>query len=208
MNVETHTSNINDAIQAFYSPAPLCDQVEQYRKPYGLVLKEFDPEKDKFLFLDIDGVLHPFGTMEAFFENEKFVIRRNETSYVGRDNEPFCFWPNLEKLVKYFDLKIILHSAWRLAYSLTELQEHLPPTLMEKIVGITNPNQVYRYPSIAEFIQGSGIKKFAIIDDDLKDFPDKVVKSDYFVGTSSRLGLTHVQLAKLATVYLPPLTKT
>lgn len=197
MSVESHTTEINSAIQAFFTPGVKCEEAQKVDKGYGLILQEFDPENDNFLFLDIDGVMHPFGTMEAYFENGKFIIKKNDKSWI-ENGEPFSRLPLLIHLVDHWNLKIVLHSAWRLAYNLTELKRELPKELMNRLVGVTDPLEVHRFPSISKFILGTGIKKFMIVDDDTKDFPWNVVKSPKFVGTDPRLGMNAEVIVKLS----------
>lgn len=197
MNVEAHTSNINSAIQAFFTPGIKCEEAQKVDRGYGLVLREFDPNNDNFLFLDIDGVMHPFGTMEAYFEDGKFVIKKNDKSWI-ENGEPFSRLPFLIHLADRWNLKIVLHSAWRLAYNLTELKRELPKELMDRLVGVTDPLEVHRFPSITKFINGAGIRKYMIVDDDLKDFPWVVQKGPKFAGTDSRLGMNAEIIVKLS----------
>lgn len=198
MTIQSHTPDINSAISAFFTPGEKCEDAVKVDAGYGLILQQFDPENDNFLFLDIDGVLHPFGTMEAFFEDGKFIIRHDTRSWAGISHEPFEKLEYLLHLTNHWNLKIVLHSAWRLAYSLTELRKHLPEKLLAKLVGVTNPSDVFRYSSIYKFIEGAKIKKFMIVDDDLKDFPDSVVKGLNFVGTDRRVGLDNDIIIKLS----------
>ena len=179
------------------NPGIKCEEAQKADRGYGLVLQEFDPENDNFLFLDIDGVMHPFGTMEAYFEDGKFIIKKNDKSWI-ENGEPFSRLPFLIHLADRWDLKIVLHSAWRLAYNLTELKRELPKELMDRLVGVTDPLEVHRFPSITKFISGTGVKKFMIVDDDTKDFPWNVVKSPKFVGTDPKLGMNAEVIVKLS----------
>lgn len=115
---------------------------------------------EKYLFLDIDGVLHPAGV--AYITNDRKA---------GGDNL-FRWLPKLVAVFdKYPDLKIIIHSTWRLAWREKELRDILPEWLAEKFTTVTNPEISGRWASIEDFIEKNSVTKYVILDDESGAFP-------------------------------------
>ena len=76
----------------------------------------------RFLFLDLDGVL-----------------RRSASPLYGLDRD---LVDNLEGLLRTVpDVKVVITSSWREAFSLAELRNHFSPDIAARIVGVTPSSQ-------------------------------------------------------------------
>jgi hypothetical protein len=68
------------------------------------------------LFLDFDGVLHPF----------------------HRPTGPFTLLPDFERVMRDFsNVDIVISSAWREVHTLDELRELFSPDIQERIIDVT-----------------------------------------------------------------------
>jgi hypothetical protein len=68
------------------------------------------------VFLDFDGVLHPF----------------------SRPDGPFTLLPQFERVMRDFpDVEIVISSAWREAYGLAQLKAIFSRDIAERIIGAT-----------------------------------------------------------------------
>lgn len=75
------------------------------------------------LFLDIDGVLHPFFPRADLPDEE---------------NQYFSYLPRLETVIREFpELQIVISSDWRNSHSLDELREFFAADIRSRIVGVT-----------------------------------------------------------------------
>ena len=69
------------------------------------------------VFLDIDGVLHP---------------------YPCSDSEYFCWMDNLESVLHTFPhTEVIISSSWREHYDFSALQQLFPKSIQKQIIGVT-----------------------------------------------------------------------
>jgi hypothetical protein len=81
------------------------------------------------LFLDFDGVLHPF----------------------SRPNGPLVHVPYLERVLRDFpDVDIVISSAWREAHSLQQLRTFFSGDIAQRIVGVTPQLDSLKHPFIRE----------------------------------------------------------
>ncbi len=79
-----------------------------------------------FLFLDIDGVLHP--------------------EHAARTHSSLCKLPLLERVLrKHSDLRIVISSTWRIRLTCEQIARMFSPDLTERVVGVTP-----RWADIAE----------------------------------------------------------
>lgn len=112
----------------------------------------------RVLFIDVDGVLHP-GKVPGSLGPTAAYMR------VG----PLGWLAGLaELLAPYPDVGVVVHSSWRLTYSLDELREMLVE-LGERPIDVTPPGE--RFPSILAWLQTHSSTSFLILDDDAGEFP-------------------------------------
>lgn len=92
-----------------------------YRIWMGLLMKTI-------LFLDFDGVLHPF-------------FPRSDLS--DAENQKWSYVPNFEAVIRDFpDVDIVISSTWRIEHPLDELRSHFSSDIASRIIGVnpTLPN--------------------------------------------------------------------
>jgi hypothetical protein len=81
------------------------------------------------LFLDFDGVLHPF----------------------SRPNGPLVHVPYFERVLRDFpDVDIVISSAWREVHSLQQLRAFFSEDIAQRIVGVTPQLDSMKHPFIRE----------------------------------------------------------
>ncbi len=87
------------------------------------------------LFLDFDGVLHP---------------------YPCSDSEYFCWMDNLESILQFFpNTEVVISSSWREHYSFAALKQLFPKTIQKQIIDVT--------PVVAESSYAEGGREIEII---------------------------------------------
>jgi hypothetical protein len=119
----------------------------------------------RVLFLDFDGVLHAGPNVQA------------TTSH-------WCWLPELVRvLARHADVRIVVHSSWRVDYDLDELRELLG-RLGERVVGVTPLGE--RLESIEKWLETHAeVQTYRIIDDDEADFyrrPAELILCDPAMG--------------------------
>ncbi len=136
----------------------------------------------KILFLDFDGVLHPYAQ--------------------GMETEKFTRLPLLEEMLRADnDVHIVVTSTWREAYSLDALRNRFSPDLRERIIGRTPSLEEYHSDFMrAEEIEAwlAGVEHgdtWAAVDDDPQNFPPRMKPRVVF--TESAVGLTDGNIAAL-----------
>jgi len=131
------------------------------------------------LFLDFDGVLHPKGA--------------------GGAAQHFCHRPLLETLLlesAFTQIRIVVASTWREAYSLQRLREFFCPELRPRIIDRTPvlddlDSDHLRYREIRAWLnRHPEVKQWYALDDDTDGFPDihrsRVVLTDPATGLTAR----------------------
>ncbi len=122
------------------------------------------------IFLDFDGVL-----------------RRLSSPYFKFDADCLeCF----ESTVRPHDVGIVISSAWRLDFSLTDIKSHFSLDIAEKIIGITPESlklvQHYRYNEVLAYLKKECIGKvnWVAVDDDPAHYPEScpVIFTDPMTG--------------------------
>lgn len=109
--------------------------------------------KEKILFLDFDGVLHP-------------------THFAGES--PFSRSHFLEESLTLFCPKIVITSSWRFTHNIDKLRKVLPGYISTHIVGTTGPAVIGKYPRFTEihnYLQGIGTVDWKALDDSYWEFP-------------------------------------
>jgi len=112
----------------------------------------------RVLFIDIDGVLH--------LAREPGSVGPSDTfTRVGH----FGWLAGLAELLRpYPDVAVVVHSSWRLAYSVDELREMLFE-LGERPIAVTPPGE--RYASVLAWLRGRPEASYRILDDEASEFP-------------------------------------
>lgn len=120
----------------------------------------FEPIKIKperlLVFLDFDGVLHPFA---SYF------------SKVGRFTKNYIIE---ELLHRHPHIDIVVSSSWATKYSLNELKEKFNPEVRHRFVGsVTDQSHERRVESIKHYLASRGeVDTLWIAIDDMEDFSD------------------------------------
>lgn len=133
----------------------------------------------KTLFLDYDGVLHPYdATAERDLD----------------EAELFCWAPILEAIIDDVDpagrIKIFLSTTWAQRTHWTLARNHLPDSLRSRVIGGTHSAPVARGIQIELHAMDYGIPddSWIAIDDDAYNWPpqhlDKLVKANPHIGFS------------------------
>ena len=149
----------------------------------------------KVLFLDFDGVLHPFSVYA--------VGNDFELHWEDKTIELFCWAPILDSMLNAIDvhgqIKIVLSTSWGHRLGWREAAKHLPEGLQLRVVGGTYPaplargNQVELHAMDYEIADADWIA----IDDDDFHWPtqhlEKLVKSDPELGLSCEQLQAHLR---------------
>ncbi len=120
----------------------------------------------RIIFLDFDGVLHPFSECDVTFG----VDGNGRLRAIG--NGLFRWADTLADLLEGCeDVLLVVHSSWREHMSIQELRINVPERLAKRMVDVTRPGD--KYESIQEYVReyGSEICDYRIIDDDEYCFP-------------------------------------
>lgn len=114
--------------------------------------------KEKLLFLDFDGVLHP-------------------THFAGES--PFSRAHLLEETLAQFAPKIVISSSWRFTHSYEKLQKTLPSHIGDLIIGATSAAIIGKHPRFQEiqnYLSGYGPVDWRALDDSYWEFPSPCSK--------------------------------
>lgn len=133
--------------------------------------------KEKLLFLDFDGVLHP-------------------THFAGE--APFSCAALLEEPFSTFSPKIVVSSSWRFTHNLEKLQKTMPTFISKLIIGTTGAAVVGKHPRFTEiqnYLQGYGPADWRALDDSYWEFPNpcsRLIRCNPNTGVTDRqiLGLS------------------
>ena len=116
--------------------------------------------KERVLFLDFDGVLHPFGGgVDALFRQMHLIHRVLEQNT---------------------DLRVVVHSSWREVHDDDELSNflfHDRPDLADRFLGSTPRDVMSRWESIVAWVDHHEPEgPVCILDDEPRLFPGYVAK--------------------------------
>lgn len=125
---------------------------------------------NKLLFLDFDGVLHPyFGPEESYFCRLDFLMEALGSNTKG--------------------LEVIISSSWRFHFPLDEILGYFPEAMQKLIAGATpevEPGRHQRYREIRAYLsQYKKLPDWRALDDDIIGFPEncsQLIACDYRVG--------------------------
>ena len=110
--------------------------------------------KEKLIFLDFDGVLHP-------------------THFAGES--PFSRAALLEETFNLLSPKIVISSSWRFTHNLEKLQKTLPTFISSLIIGATGAAVIGKHPRFTEiqnYLQSYGSADWRALDDSYWEFPN------------------------------------
>jgi len=134
--------------------------------------------KNKYLFLDFDGVLHP-----SLCDSKKYLSNA----------------PLLAGLLVEYSCQIIISSSWRFQYSLDEIKKMLPKAISMQIIGMTGDaysggNQ--RYNEIIFYLKANdkSLVDWKALDDSQNEFP---LNCKNLIFCNHITGLGHKQLMEL-----------
>lgn len=141
----------------------------------------------KYLFLDFDGVTHPF--------SHQFVGAPMELHWPDQTVSLFCYAPILERILSEVDpgrrVQIILSTTWQQRIGWRAAAKHLPLALQKRVIGGTYQYGLSRGAEIAMHAQDYNIsdKDWIAIDDDGWMWPaehlSRFIKADSATGLSS-----------------------
>ena len=122
--------------------------------------------KNKILFLDFDGVLHP----------DRYSLTSHDPDRVFRNNEIFSQAPVLAGLMTEFPCQIVISSSWRFSYNLDEMKEKLPKAISKNVIGVTGDAYIGPYPrfnEIKEYLlsRNKSLYGWRALDDSKIEFP-------------------------------------
>lgn len=112
------------------------------------------------IFLDIDGVLHPFNS-------ESSPPSAAYPEIVGENL--FCWAPLLAEIVGATEVQIVIHSTWRHRYSLAAIRDQFPESVRARVSGCTRG--MGRLEGILQYVEEHAIKDFLVLDDIADFFP-------------------------------------
>ena len=152
---------------------------------------------NKYLFLDIDGVLNSFDDYgvdgKEFIENIEnltFILSKRQMSL-------------LNNIIDKYHPKIILSSYWRNRYSLLTLQKKFEDAGFKgKILAITpsfGGEHEDRWQQIKHYIEDNDVSNYIILDDSPLD--RKNTKFPNWVKTDSYHGLDHKHLREIDKIW-------
>ncbi|NDB61111.1 hypothetical protein EB001_22125 [bacterium] len=123
--------------------------------------------KNKYLFLDFDGVLHP----------DRYSLSNYDPDRVFRNNEIFSQAPILAALLTEYPCQVIISSSWRFTHSLDEMKDKLPKGIAKNVVGVTGDAYIGphpRYNEIKEYLINHNKSFFSwrALDDAKLEFPN------------------------------------
>jgi len=110
--------------------------------------------KEKLIFLDFDGVLHP-------------------THFAGES--PFSRAALLEESFNLLSPKIVISSSWRFTHNLEKLQKTLPTFISSLIIDTTGAAVIGKHPRFTEiqnYLQSYGSADWRALDDSYWEFPN------------------------------------
>ena len=123
--------------------------------------------KNKILFLDFDGVLHP----------DRYSLSSHDPDRVFRNNEIFSQAPVLAGLMADFPCQIVISSSWRFSYNLDEMKDKLPKVISKNVIGVTGDAYIGPYPrfnEIQEYLlsRNKSLYGWRALDDSKIEFPN------------------------------------
>jgi hypothetical protein len=137
----------------------------------------YSTSKEKLIFLDFDGVLHP-------------------SHFAGA--APFSRATLLEETLTLFSPKIVISSSWRFTHNLEKLQKTIPEFISCLMIGATGPAVVGKHPRFTEiqnYLQGYGPVDWKVLDDSYWEFPNPCPR---LIRCNPNTGITDRQILELS----------
>ena len=133
--------------------------------------------KNKYLFLDFDGVLHPS---------------------LSDSSKNLCHAPMLAGLISEYPCNIVISSSWRFQYSLEEIKKMLPKSIAYCVRGTTGNAYEGPYPRFNEIkfylqVHGKTLVDWKALDDSMEFPPD----CNNLIRCNFRTGLEQPQIMEL-----------
>jgi hypothetical protein len=132
--------------------------------------------KEKLLFLDFDGVLHP-------------------THFAGES--PFSRAHLIEQTLSQFSPRIVISSSWRFTHNIEKLRKLTPSFIASLVVGVTGPAVIGKHPRFTEiqnFLQTMGSANWKALDDSYWEFPNACPQ---LIRCNPNTGITERQILEL-----------
>ena len=150
---------------------------------YKITIKNNNHQK--YLFLDIDGVLNSFDDYKM--TGKEFLEKLNDISFILSEKQIKL----LNRIIKEYNPKIVLSSYWRTRYKLEEINKMFKDNgFLGQIIGMTDENgeeHKDRWSQIKRYINKHKIKNFIILDDDkLGDKAYNHIKTDSYIGITNK----------------------
>jgi hypothetical protein len=142
----------------------------------------------RVLFLDFDGVLHPGPSLLGHGEEQPLIATKH-----------FGWLPALLRTLAPFpDVKVVVHSTWRLNYDEDELREILSD-LGGRYLGATPVGE--RYASILQWLEANpDVTSYRIVDDEPDEFPQPLPEE--LIVCDPTLGVTGLEVAAALRAWL------
>jgi histidinol phosphatase-like enzyme len=139
----------------------------------------------KYLFLDIDGVLNSFDDYKM--TGEEFLKKLNEISFIVSKKQIRL----LNEIIEEYNPKIVLSSYWRTRYDLKEINKMFKDNgFLGQIVGMTDEDGAehkQRWAQIKRYIGKHNVKNFIILDDDkLGEGAYNHIKTNSYIGLGNK----------------------
>lgn len=148
---------------------------------------------NKFLFLDIDGVLNSFDDYKM--SGKEFLENLENTTFIVSKKKINI----LNKIVETYHPTIILSSYWRNRYPLSKIQEKFEKAGFKgKLSGITpsfGGEHEDRWQQIKHFVDDNDVSEYIILDDSPLD--RKKTKYPNWIKTDSYTGLEQKHLEEI-----------
>jgi hypothetical protein len=129
-------------------------------------------EQPRHLYLDLDGVLHP---SDVVFRTSGPVLTMTDRHRLLEHADTL-----VDILAPYRDLRVVLSSAWVVAYGFPYTLKRLPPALQMRVVGATfdetrdgpSFSSMARGYQVLQDVQRRLLARWIALDDDVADWPD------------------------------------
>jgi HAD domain in Swiss Army Knife RNA repair proteins len=162
------------------------------------------------IFLDIDGVMQPYATMQQGNQQDAIALRKKLANYVNPEiaalpihtvRAVYQDWSqssieNLRKLLINFNAKIVISSSWRECETIQTIRTIFSIHGLDSYILDVTPILTHRVTEVAAYLaQHTEIQRFVIFDDD-KFYRFEEYFPDNFVWCNDEIGEEEFQRAK------------
>jgi hypothetical protein len=146
---------------------------------YKITIK--DAKEQKYLFLDIDGVMNSFDDYNM--TGEEFLNKINDISFVISKKQIDL----LNEIVEEYNPKIVLSSYWRTRYPIQKINKIFKDNGFKgEVIAKTDEKgeeHKDRWNQIKRFIDRNNVESYIILDDDsLGNEAKNHIKTDSYIG--------------------------